>query len=226
MKVKRGWSRSVESMIVAILSNGAFRHGTVRYGSLLGGGFHWVQYLVPGSFFSTTSVEVPNKPYLYQNVTCVNPDWPEKIVTACIIELATQDTTDPHGLNNHSQRRIKRNCFEWAHLFCFVGCWGSTDVPLVDSQGADPARAWWSDAEWKRFFKSHGSKGGTTITTIRHVNNPTHSEAVLNCSGNTNRAKPSRAESYHTVEKRHHFLGLVCKYITYSHQKKVYLKIV
>ncbi len=102
-------------MSVAIMSNGAFPlHGTAWYGSVrftFGGVFHWVQYLVPGYFFSTTSVEVPNK-YHYQNVTCVNPDWPEKIVTACIIELATQDTTDPQGLNNHSQRRIKRNCFE------------------------------------------------------------------------------------------------------------------
>ncbi len=28
-------------------------------------------------------------------------------------------------------------------------CWGSSDVPLVDSRGADPARAWWGDAELK-----------------------------------------------------------------------------
>ncbi len=32
------------------VSNGAFPlHGTARYGSLLGG-FHWVQYLEPGTF--------------------------------------------------------------------------------------------------------------------------------------------------------------------------------
>ncbi len=45
---------------------------------------------VPGTFFSTTSVEVPSEPYRYQNVMCkVITDWPEIIVTACITELAT-----------------------------------------------------------------------------------------------------------------------------------------
>ncbi len=55
----------------------------------------------------------------------------------------------------------------------------------------------------KKFFRSHGSRGGATITTR---DNPTHSKAVLNCSGNANRAElsrsePCRAESYHAVEK-------------------------
>ncbi len=45
------------------------RHGTVRYGSLLGG---FPLGTVPGTwyFFSTTSVEVPSEPYRYQNMTC------------------------------------------------------------------------------------------------------------------------------------------------------------
>ncbi len=45
------------------------RHGTVRYGSLLGG---FPLGTVPGTwyFFSTTSAEVPSDPYRYQNVTC------------------------------------------------------------------------------------------------------------------------------------------------------------
>ncbi len=45
------------------------RHGTVRYGSLLGG---FPLGTVPGTwyFFSTTSAEVPSEPYRYQNVTC------------------------------------------------------------------------------------------------------------------------------------------------------------
>ncbi len=45
------------------------RHGTVRYGSLLGG---FPLATVPGTwyFFSTTSAEVPSEPYRYQNVTC------------------------------------------------------------------------------------------------------------------------------------------------------------
>ncbi len=51
-------------------SNGAFPlHGTVRYGSLLGG---FPLGTVPGTwyFFSTTSAEGPSEPYRYQNVTC------------------------------------------------------------------------------------------------------------------------------------------------------------
>ncbi len=45
------------------------RHGTVQYGSLLGG---FPLGTVPGtwSFFSTTSAGVPSDPYRYQNVTC------------------------------------------------------------------------------------------------------------------------------------------------------------
>ncbi len=52
------------------ITNGAFPlHGTVPYGSLLGG---FPLGTVPGTryFFSTTSAEVPSNPYRYQNVTC------------------------------------------------------------------------------------------------------------------------------------------------------------
>ncbi len=35
------------------------------------------------------------------------------------------------------------------------------------------------------------------------MNNPAHSIAVLNCSGNANRPELSRIEPYHAVEKRH-----------------------
>ncbi len=58
------------SLTPRALANGAFPlHGTARYGSLLGG---FPLGTVPGTwyFFSTTSVEVPCKPYRYQNVTC------------------------------------------------------------------------------------------------------------------------------------------------------------
>ncbi len=53
-----------------LLSYGAFSlHGTVQYGSLLGG---FPLGTVPGTwyFFSTTSAEVPIDVYRYQNVTC------------------------------------------------------------------------------------------------------------------------------------------------------------
>ncbi len=46
-------------------------YGMVRFSTVdFWGVFHWVQYLVPGSFFSTTSAEVPSDPYRYQNVMC------------------------------------------------------------------------------------------------------------------------------------------------------------
>ncbi len=41
------------------------RHGTVQYGSLLGG---FPLSTVPGTFFSTTSAKVQSDPYRYQNV--------------------------------------------------------------------------------------------------------------------------------------------------------------
>jgi len=71
----------------------------------------------------------------------------------------TRPNIDPLDLNQHSQRRIGRNFCLNKRTFlyqpknsCSVVCWGSTDVPLVDSRRADPARAWWGDAEWKSFM--------------------------------------------------------------------------
>ncbi len=98
---------------------GAFPlHGTALRGSvrLTFGGFPLGTVL--GTFFSSTSAEVPSEPYRYQNVTC----------KLCWSLIGRRKSPLP-----------------------FVVCWGSTDVPLVDSRGADPARAWWSDAELKRF---------------------------------------------------------------------------
>ncbi len=43
---------------------------------------------------------------------------------------------------------------------------------------------------FKKFFRSHGSRGGATITTREY---PAYSKEVLNCSGNANRAELSRA---------------------------------
>ncbi len=64
--IQKGSARFAFSLV----SYGAFPlHGTVRYGSLLGG---FPLSTVPGTwyFFSTTSAEVPSEPYRYQNVTC------------------------------------------------------------------------------------------------------------------------------------------------------------
>ncbi len=137
------------------------RHGTVRYGSLLGG---FPLGTVPGTwyFFSTTSAEVPSDPYRYQNGTC-KLCW--SLIgrrKSSLLRHWTCDTRpniDPLDLNQHSQRRIGRNFCLNKRTFLHqpqnssvVVCWGSSDVPLVDSRGADPARAWWRDAEGKNLM--------------------------------------------------------------------------
>ncbi len=134
-------------------SNGAFPlHGTARFG--------WVRFTFGGFstgystwyFFSTTLAGVPSDAYRYQNVT-------SKLYWSLIgrresslLRHWTCDTRPniyPPDLNQHSQRWIGRNFLYQQKNSCFVVCWGISDVPLVDSRGADPARAWWGDAEWK-----------------------------------------------------------------------------
>ncbi len=143
------------------VTNGAFPlHGTVRYGSLLGG---FPLGTVPGTwyFFSTTSVEVPSSRTVTKTWRVNSADhwmaWENRHY--CVTELATRDPPLPPyplDLNQHSQRRIGRNFCLNKRTFLHqpqnssvVVCWGSTDVPLVASRGADPARAWWRDAEGK-----------------------------------------------------------------------------
>ncbi len=134
---------------------GAFPlHGTGRYGHFWGV-FHFVLYLVPGTFL------VPPRPG-FQAIRTVTKTW--RVNSAdhwlagencnyCATELATWDPLD---LNQHSQRRSgrsfclnKRTFLYQPQNSCFVVCWGSSDVPHVDSWGADPVRAWWRDAEGK-----------------------------------------------------------------------------
>ncbi len=136
------------------------RYGTVRYGSLLGG---FPLGTVPGTwyFFSTTSVEVPSSRTVTKTwrVNSVDHWLAGENRHYCVTELATQDPplqSYPLDLNQHSQRRSGRNFCLNKRTFLHqpqnssvVVCWGSTDVPLVDSRGADPARAWWHDAEGK-----------------------------------------------------------------------------
>ncbi len=122
-------------------------YGTVRFtfGGFSTGYSTWY-------FSSTTSAGVPSDPYRYQNVTC-KLYW--SLIgrrKSSLLRHWTCDTRpniDPLDLNQHSQWRIGRNFLYQPKHFCFVVCWGSTDVPLVDSRGADPARAWWRDAEGK-----------------------------------------------------------------------------
>ncbi len=141
----------------------ALFHCMVRHCSLLGG---FPLGTVPGTwyFFSTTSVEVPSEPYRYQNVTC-KLCW--SLIgrrKSSLLRHWTCDTRPllqsyPLDLNQHSQRSIGRNFCLNKRTFLhqpqnssLVVCWGSSDVPLVDSRGADPVRAWWRDAEGKRLM--------------------------------------------------------------------------
>ncbi len=144
---------------------GAFPlHGTARYGSLLGG---FPLSTVPGTWYFFSTFLVP--PRLgFQAIRTVTKTWRVNSTDHwlagenhhyCITELATLvPTIDPLDLNQHSQRGIRRSiCLNKRNFSTkFRGllrkvCWGSTDVPLIDRWGADPARAWWCDAEWKSF---------------------------------------------------------------------------
>ncbi len=137
-------------------------YGTVRYGTVhFWGVFHWVLYLVPDTFL------VPLRSRFHASRT-VTKTW--RVNSAdhwlagenrhyCVTELATRDPpiqSYPLDLNQHSQRRIGRNFCLNKRTFLHqpqnssvVVCWGSSDVLLVDSRGADPVRAWWCDAEGK-----------------------------------------------------------------------------
>ncbi len=137
-------------------------YGTVRYGTVhFWGVFHWVLYLVPDTFL------VPLRSR-FQASRTVTKTW--RVNSAdhwlagenrhyCVTELATRDPPlqpYPLDLNQHSQRRSGRNFCLNKRTFLHqpqnssvVVCWGSSDVPLVDSRGADPARAWWHEAEGK-----------------------------------------------------------------------------
>ncbi len=146
-------------------SLGAFPlHGTARYGTVrftFGGVFHWVLYLVPDTFL----VPLRSRFHASRTVTKtwrVNSadDWlAGENCHYCVTELATRDPPQqpyPLDLNQHSQRRIGRNFCLNKRTFLHqpqnssvVVCWGSSDVRLVDSWGADPVIARWHDAEGK-----------------------------------------------------------------------------
>ncbi len=139
-------------------------YGTLRFSTVhFWGVFHWVLYLVPGTFL------VPPQPR-FKAIHTVTKTWPVNTTDHWLAGEnrhyaslnSTEPNKDPLDLNQHSQRRIGRNFCLNKRTFlyqpknsCFVVCWGSTDVPLVDSRRADTARAWWGDAELKSFMYIH-----------------------------------------------------------------------
>ncbi len=90
----------------------------------------------------------------------------------------TREATDPLDSNQHSQRRIKRNCFEWAHLFLnkqkMTVSLSVEEVQKFLSLIAEERIQRELDGAMQNdfFFRSHGSRGGATI----NVNNPAHSK--------------------------------------------------
>ncbi len=131
-------------------------YGTVRFtfGGFSTGYCTWY-------FFSTTSAEVPSEPYRYQNVTC-KLCW--SLIGRRESSLLRHWTCDTRPSSTARPARFKSaqpakertelclNKCTFLHQpqnSSVVVCWGSSDVPLVDSRGADPARAWWHDAEGK-----------------------------------------------------------------------------
>ncbi len=135
------------------------RRSTVQYGSLLGG---FPLGTVPGTwyFFSTTSAEVPSDRYRYQNVTCklylsLIGRRKSSVLRHWTCDTRPSSTARPARFKSAQPAKDRTQlCLNIAFLHQaqnsrFVICWENTDVPLVDSRGADPATAWWGDAEWK-----------------------------------------------------------------------------
>ncbi len=143
------------------------RHGTVQYGSLLRG---FPLGTVPGTFFSTTSAEVTvTKTWRVNSAD----HWLAEENSHCLRHwtCGTRHRTDPLDLNQHSQWRIERNCFEWAHL-------SFNNQKMAVSLSVEEVQTFLSliveeqiqrerdgVTRNKKFFRSHSSRGGATITT-------------------------------------------------------------
>ncbi len=140
------------------------RHGKVWYSSHLGG---FLLDTVPDTWYFFA---IPPRLRFQVNRTiskmwCVNSADHWFAGEYCHCELATDTQTDrPARLKSAQPVR------DWTQPKhgCLVVFWGSTDVPLVQSQEVDPARACLMErCRVKTFFRSHGSRGSATITTCK-----------------------------------------------------------
>ncbi len=131
------WTRTT----VALWRFSTAWYGTVRFGTVhFWGVFHWVLYLVPGTFL------VPPQPR-FQASRTITKTWRVNSTDHwlagenrhyCVTELATRDPPlqpYPLDLNQHSQRRIGRNFCLNKRTFLHqpqnssvVVCWGGTDL--------------------------------------------------------------------------------------------------
>ncbi len=126
-------------------------YATVQFGTVY---FWGVLGTVPGTwyFFSTTSAEVPSDPYRYQNVTCKLYwsliGWKKiSLLRHWTCYTRPSSTARPARFKSAQPAKDrtqlclnKRTFLHQPQNSCVVVCWRNTDVPLVDSRGADPAR--------------------------------------------------------------------------------------
>ncbi len=136
------------------------RHGTVRYGSLLGG---FPLGTVPGTwyFFSTTSAEVPSDLYRYQNVTC-KLCW--SLIGRRESSLLRQWTCDTRPSSTARPARFKsaqpakertQHLFQQTHLFASTTNYLFHCLLRKNRRSSrwkprsGSVRAWWRDAEGK-----------------------------------------------------------------------------
>ncbi len=76
--------------------------------------------------------------YYVQMIT----DWPEKIIITASLNLQHETQHRPARFKSaQPEKDSTQLLFEQTHLICINQKMYSTDVPLVDSRGADPARA-------------------------------------------------------------------------------------
>ncbi len=131
-------------------TNGAFplhgTHGTVRFGTVqFWGVFHWVLYLVPGTFLvpprrgSKRAVPLPNvtcKLYwslIGRRESSLLRHWTCDTIPSSTALPARFKSAQPS--KDRTQLLFnKRTFLHQPQNSSVVVCWGSTDVPLVDSE--------------------------------------------------------------------------------------------
>ncbi len=129
----------------------ALFHCMVRFGTVhFWGVFHWVLYLVPGTFL------VPPQPR-FQAIRTVTKTWHVNSADhwlagenrrychcrTCDMRPARFKSAQPAKERTQDAAFVstKRTFLHQPQIICFIVCWGSSDVPLVDSRGADPVMA-------------------------------------------------------------------------------------
>ncbi len=95
----------------------ALFHGMVNFWGV----FHWVLYLVPGTFLVPPRPGVPSDPYSYQNMTCKlcwSLNWPEKIAITASWTCDMRPNIDPARFKSAQPAKDRTQLlFEQTHIF-------------------------------------------------------------------------------------------------------------